>query len=152
MDIMVSEKFDTTKEYLGQIERLDRMIQNKLSEISQLRHISTSVTIAPKDVNVQTSPDQDKLGATVSKIFDLERETDELVDAYIDRRKKIISQIDSMSDTKMYHVLSERYVIHKDLNRIAVEMGYSFKQICRIHGKALAEFERMYGNEYLENN
>lgn len=141
----------TTKEYLSQISRLDRMIQNKLSEINQLKHIATSITIAPKEVNVQVSSDKDRIGTAVAKLLDLEKETDRLVDDYIDKRKRIIEQIDSIEDTNMYHVLSERYIMRKDLSVIAVEMGYSFKQVCRIHGNALIEFERIYGKEYLKS-
>lgn len=141
----------TTKSYLEQIERLDRMIQNKLSEINQLKHMAVSITISPKEVNVQISPDNDKMGNAVAKIIDLEKETDKLVDEYIDKRKHIIEQIDSIEDTNMYHVLSERYISRKELSVIAVEMGYSFKQVCRIHGNALVEFERLYGKEYLES-
>lgn len=140
-----------TKTYLHQIERLNRMIQNKLSEIAQLKHIATSITIAPKEVNVQTSSDKDRIGSAVAKLLDLEKETDKLVDDYIDKRKRIIEQIDSIEDTNMYHVLSERYIMRKDLSVIAVEMGYSFKQVCRIHGNALTEFERLYGKEYLKS-
>lgn len=137
-----------TKDYLNQIERLDRMIQNKLSEINQLKNIATSITIAPKEVNVQVSSDKDRMGNAIAKLIDLEKETDKLVSDYIDKRKKIINQIDSISDTNMYHVLSERYIMRKDLSVIAVEMGYSLKQVCRIHGNALVEFERLYGNKY----
>lgn len=139
-----------TQDYLRQIERLDRMIQNKLCEINQLKCMATSITVAPKEVNVQASSDKDRLGNTVSKLVDLERETDELVDKYIVKRKKIIGQIDDIKDTNMYHVLSERYIARKDFSTIAVEMGYSFRQVCRIHGSALNEFERKYGSEYLD--
>lgn len=138
-----------TQDYLKQIERLDRMIQNKLSEICQLRHMATSITIPPKEVNVQTSSDKDRVGTAVAKIVDMENETNKLVDEYIDKRKAIINQIDYIEDANMYHVLHEKYVMRKDLSTIAVEMGYSFKQVCRIHGKALNEFEKLYGNEYL---
>lgn len=140
-----------TKRYLGQIERLDRMIQNKLSEISQLKHIAMSITIEPKEVNVQVSSDKDRMGNAVAKLVDLENETDKLIDDYINKRKHIIEQIDSIKDTNMYHVLSERYISRKDLSVIAVEMGYSFKQVCRIHGNALKEFERLYGKEYIKS-
>lgn len=140
-----------TKKYLSQIERLDRMIQNKLSEIEQLKQMATSITIFPKEINVQTTSNKDKMGMAVAKLVDLENETDALIDEYINRRKRIIQQIDSISDTNMYHVLSERYIMRKDLSVIAVEMGYSFKQVCRIHGNALMEFERLYGKEYLKS-
>lgn len=148
---MVSKKFTSTKAYLSQIDRLDRMIQNKLSEINHLKTIATSITIAPKDVNVQISSDKDRMGSAVAKLIDLEKETDKLIDDYIDKRKRIIEQIDSMEDTNMYHVLSEKYVNRKDLSVISVEMGYSFKQVCRIHGNALVEFERIYGKEYIKS-
>lgn len=142
----------TTKSYLEQVERLNRMIQNKLSEINQLKHIAMSITNEQKEINVQTSSDKDKMGTAVAKLVDLERETDKLVDDYINKRKRIIEQVDSISDTNMYHVLSERYISRKELSVIAVEMGYSFKQVCRIHGNALEEFEKLYGDEYLKSS
>lgn len=138
-----------TQEYLKQIERLDRMIQNKLTEIYQLKQMATSITSEPKEVNVQASTDKDRLGKTVSKLVDLERQTDKLVDEYINKRALIISQIDKVENTNMYHILSEKYVARKDLGTIACEMGYSFRQVRRIHGNALVEFERLYGKFYL---
>lgn len=140
----------TTKSYLDQVERLDRMIQNKLYEINKLKNIATSITIAPKEVNVQVSSDKDRMGSAVAKLLDLEKETENLVNDYINKRKRIIEQIDNIENTNMYHVLSERYIMRKDLSVIAVEMGYSFKQVCRIHGNSLVEFERLYGKEYLK--
>lgn len=140
----------TTKEYLSQLERLDRQIQNKLSEITQLRAMATSVTITQKEVDVQTSGDKDRLGSAVAKIYDLEKETDDLVDELIRKRRKIIGQIDSLENVDMYHVLSERYVARKDWNTICTDMHYAFRSMMTLHGKALKEFERLYGNGYLE--
>ena len=78
----------TTKSYLGQIERLDRMIQNKLSEIYQLKTMACSVTISNDSERVQTSRDKDRIGSTVAKIVDLERETNNIIDNFIKKRKK----------------------------------------------------------------
>lgn len=139
-----------TKQYLGQIERLEKMIQNKLSEIYRLKTMAFSVSVSNEKDKVQTSADKDRLGSTVAKIIDLERETDALVDRFIDKRNHIISQIDSMEDLNMYHVLSARYVSNKNFDDIATEMFYSRMQINRIHGKALLEFEKRYGSEYLD--
>lgn len=139
-----------TKQYLGQIERLDKMIQNKLSEIYQLKTMACSVTVSNDGERVQTSSDKDRLGSTVAKIIDLEKETDRLVDRFIDKRNHIIEQIDGIEDMNMYHVLSSRYIGKKTFDEIATEMNYSRMQINRIHGKALLEFEKLYGNEYLK--
>lgn len=140
----------TTKTYLSQIERLDKMIQNKLSEIYRLKTMACSVSVSSESEKVQTSPDKDRLGSTVSKIVDLEKETDALVDSFIEKRKHIIEQIDGMEDIRMYNVLSARYVNGKNFDEIAKEMSYSRMQINRIHGNSLVEFEKKYGKEYLQ--
>lgn len=138
-----------TKTYLSQIERLDRMIQNKLTDIYQLQHMATSISAPQKEVNVKSSGSFDKMGDTVSKLVDLQEETNKLIDTFVDKRQLIISQIDGLEDTDMYHILTEHYVNQKDWNKIAVETGYSFRNIMIIHKKALKEFEKKYGDTYL---
>lgn len=139
----------TTKTYLSQIERLDRMIQNKLSEIYQLKTMACSVTVSNDGERVQNSGDKDRMGSTVAKIVDLERETDELVDSFVRKRNRIIEQIDSIENLDFYHVLSMRYVARDTFETISVKTNWSIRKIFSLHGKALLEFEKMYGSEYL---
>ena len=148
---MVNKKFSSTKEYLSQIDRLEKMIQNKLSEIYQLKTMACSVTVSNDGERVQTSSDKDRLGSTVAKIIDLERETDNLVDSFSNKRKHIIEQIDGIDDVDYYHILSMRYVGKNTFEDIAQKTNWSIRKVFSIHGKALQEFERIYGNEYLEN-
>ena len=136
-----------TKQYLQQIERLDKMIQNKLSEIYQLKTMACSVTVSSENDRVQTSSDKDRLGSTVAKIVDLEKETDRLVDRFIDKRSHIISQIDGLDNIDYYHVLSMRYVARDTFETIAKKTNWSIRKVFSIHGEALKEFERLYGSE-----
>ena len=78
----------------------------------------------------------------------MENEIDMLVDRYIDNKRIIISQIDSMSDEMTYQILFSRYVEQKTFEKMAIEMNYCYKQIIRIHGKALQEFEQKWGDTY----
>jgi DNA-directed RNA polymerase specialized sigma subunit len=126
------------------------MIQNKLSEIYQLKTMACSITVSNDGERVQTSPDKDRLGTTVAKIVDLENETNKLIDSFIAERSHIISQIDKINDTNMYTVLTARYVSGKTIEDIAKDMSYSRMQVDRIRNNALSEFEKMYGNEYLD--
>ena len=139
-----------TKQYLNQISRLDLMIKNKISELSNLREMIYGLSAISNEERVQTSPNFDKIGTAVSKLDALERDVDSLVDEFVDKRTKIISQIDSMENECSYNVLFSRYVQKKTFEKISTEMNYSFKQTMRIHGKALKEFEEKYGKEYLE--
>ena len=138
-----------TKQYLEQIHRLDKQIQNKLSEIYQLKTMACSVSVSNDSERVQTSVRNDKLEKVVAKIVDMERETDSLVDTFIEKRNHIIKQIDKIENTDYYHILSMRYVGNNTLEEIAKNTNWSIRKVFSLHGKALQEFERLYGNEYL---
>lgn len=141
----------TTKEYLSQISRLNRVIENKIVEISQLKDLCYGVKgLSSTDERVQTSPDLDKIGSAYAKIDELERNLDEEIDNYLKKKNTIIAQIDSMKDETLYMVLFARYIEKKTFEVIATELHYSFRQITRLHGKALREFEKEYGKLYLD--
>lgn len=137
----------TAKQYLLQIERLDRNIQNTLSEIYQLRTLATNITVATDGERVQTSGERDRIGRIVASVVDKEKELQRAVDEYLAKKQKIIQQMNGLSRTNYYQVLYSKYVEYKTFNRIADEMGYSRRQVTRIHGDALAEFGRLYERE-----
>ena len=139
----------TTKAYLSQIERLDKMIQNKLSEIYQLKAMACSVGVSNEGERVQKTSDKDKMGSAVAKIVDLENETNKLVDKFVAKRNKIIEQIDNIENVDYYHVLSMRYVSRNTFETIAENTNWSIRKVFSLHGKALLEFEKLYGSEYL---
>lgn len=138
-----------TKDYLSQVSRLNKMINNKLSEISQLRELSVSISAIGNDEKVQTSPNFDKIGTTVAKIDEMENNLDKMIDEYLVKRERIIAQIDTMEEESVYQILFSRYIEKKTFEKIATEMEYSWRQIVRLHGKALQQFEKKYGEEYL---
>ena len=138
-----------TKQYLQQISRLDRMINNKLAEISQLRELAMSVSAVKNEERVQTTPNFDKIGTAYCKIEEMEEKLDKLIDEFVDKRNLIISQIDKIENETYYEILFARYIEKKTFEKIADEMTYSWRQVIRLHGRALQEFERVYGNMYL---
>lgn len=138
-----------TKQYLQQISRLDRMIQNKLSEISQLRELAMSVSAVKNEERVQTTPNFDKIGTAYCKIEEMEEKLDKLIDEFVDKKNLIISQIDKIENETYYEILFARYIEKKTFEKIADELTYSWRQVIRLHGRALQEFERVYGNMYL---
>ena len=138
-----------TKDYLSQVSRLNKMINNKLSEIYQLRELSVSISAVGNDEKVQTSPNFDKIGTAIAKIDELENNLDKMIDEYLVKRERIIAQIDTMEEESVYQILFSRYIEKKTFEKIATEMEYSWRQMVRLHGKALQQFEKKYGEEYL---
>ena len=137
-----------TKTYLQQISRLDRMINNKLSEISQLRELAMSGSAVKNEERVQNTPNFDKIGTAYCKIEEMEEKLDKLIDEYVDKKNLIISQIDGIENETYYEILFARYIEKKTFEKIADEMTYSFRNVTRLHGRALQEFEKKYGNLY----
>lgn len=139
----------TTMEYLGQIGRLDKMIRNKLTEIAQLKELSYGIGAICNTERVQKTPEHDKIGATLVKIEEMEEALNQIVHIYLEKKAAIIFQIDQLEDKVFYEVLFSRYIEKKTFEKIAEDTNYSFRNISRLHKKALQQFEKIYGEEYL---
>ena len=139
-----------TKDYLNQINRYDRMIQNKFLEIAQFRELSRSISAVVCEERVQTSPQFDKIGNSIAKLNAMEMNLADMIDEYISKKDVIVSQIDGIANEEHYSLLFSRYVEKKTFEKIADEMNYSFRHITRLHGSALKDFEKKYGYLYME--
>ena len=82
----------TAKQYLSQVERLNKMISNKLSEIYQVKSMALNISVLNEKDKVQTSGSKDRIGDMVSKMVDLEKEAQEYVNTYTELRRKVIMQ------------------------------------------------------------
>ena len=138
-----------TKQYLGQISRLDRMIKNKMTELSQYKDLAYGLSAITNEERVQNTPNFDKIGTAYCKIEEMEEKLDKLIDEFVDKKNLIISQIDKIENETYYEILFARYIEKKTFEKIADEMNYSFRNTTRLHGRALREFENKFGKTYL---
>lgn len=142
----------TTKEYLNQINKINLMIEAKLEDIACLRNIACRITVPTENERVKSSIDIDKMSNAVTKIIELEKETEVLVDELIKKRKMIIKQIDDMDNSDYYSFLTYKYVQLLQTKEIAGKMGIAKSAMFKIQNEALREFEERYGTEYLDNS
>lgn len=129
------------KEYLGQIDFLDRLIQSKQVEVYQLKCLATNVTAPMGSEPVQTSNISDKVGNITAKIVDLENEINDLIDQYIDEKQKRINMIEQIDDPLQYSILHKKYIQKKSLTKIAEEEHFSRVWIDKNHGYALKKIQ-----------
>lgn len=134
----------TARTYLEQINKLNMMIENKLQEIYALRTTATRVTVSIEQERVKTSP-SNVLENTIAKIIDKEWEIDKLVDEMIDKRSKIVKQIDAIENPKFYSILTYKYVQCMSNKEVEQKMKLQERQVKNLHHDALCEFERIYG-------
>lgn len=137
----------TARTYLEQINKLNMMIENKLQEIYVLRTTATRVTVSIEQERVKTSP-SNVLENTIAKIIDKEWEIDKLVDEMIDKRSKIVEQIDAIENPKFYSILTYKYVQCMSNKEVEQKMKLQERQVKNLHHDALCEFERLYGVEF----
>lgn len=143
----------TTKDYLGQVQKLNKMLQDRQSDLEELEGIAESVSSMKysKDL-VISSGRQDRLENIVIRILEVEDDVSRLIDAYITKKNAIVTQIEAM-DMDEYEVLRLRFIDCKPFKEIHEKLddryGCSERHVYRLYNKALNNFERKYGSRYL---
>nr|DAO87965.1 MAG TPA: Protein of unknown function (DUF1492) [Caudoviricetes sp.] len=134
------------KEYLQQLRRLDTVIDQKIKELDDLKVKSTCIGgFDYSKERVQTSPSGDAPYAkTVHRMIDLNEKINRDIDDFVDRKHKIINEIQSLENTKHIQILFKKYVEYKSFEQISVEMNYTYQYIVLLHGYALKEFSQKY--------
>ena len=129
----------TAKEYLSQYRTLNDSIDAKLMQVAELRRKAQTVSCG-NGTGAHSSQPYDRIGEITARIVDLEREINEDIDRSIDLQREIRAVIAAVPEQRLRTLLELRYINCMTFERIACEMNYSYMQICRLHGKALAEF------------
>lgn len=137
----------TAKKYLQQLRSLDIKIKQRKEQIRELQSLASGQgSFDYSKERVQTSVGGDKLSENVSRYVDIEKEVDKLIAEFTVKKDKIISEIQSLEDSRYIEILYKRYVEFKSFERIACEMNYNYTWTCELHGKSLKAFERAETN------
>jgi hypothetical protein len=131
------------KEYLQQLQRLDTVINQKIKEVHDLRlQAQSGGGLDYSKERVQSSPSGDApFVKPICRIIDLEAEINAEIDRFVDEKHKIINQIQGLKNSDYINLLYKRYVEFKSLEKICVEMNFSYDYIKHLHGYALQDFE-----------
>lgn len=131
------------KDYLNQIGLLNAKIENMLRARSDLMAMATRVTPQLQTAPASSGGGKDKIGEAVAKIVDLERRIDREIDALVALKGAAIARLNRLTSKNHYNILFKRYVLGLTFERIAEEMGYTYRGICYLHGRALTAFEKI---------
>ena len=130
------------KEYLDSYRLIQTRINVLMSNIERLRAEAESVSISLDGLPRGTAT-SDKMSRIVAEMADLESTLmDEMSGLFI-RRTKIITQLGMLKSHKHQLLLQKRYIECKSWEAIAYEMDITWRHCYRLHGSALAEFEKI---------
>lgn len=128
------------KEYLEQIRILDVRIKIKTKELNELKNDMYDISAVNISEERVKSSIQNKGFDKVDSSIDLEREIKQQIDNLVHLRHKTIDEIQNLNNVNYIDVLYKRYVEGKTFDEIALDMGYSYGHITKMHGKALQAF------------
>ena len=132
------------KSYLQQIEIYDTQIKNKLDEIAELRRMVMHITSTLRpDGGSHSGGVSDKVGNTVAKIVDMEAEINADIDRFVDLKRDISELLDHITDPDELRLLHLRYFQYKQWEEIAVDMNYTYRNVCYIHSRALQSVNKL---------
>lgn len=128
----------TAKEYLSRYRFLNDGINAKLMQVGELRRKAQTVSSGGSG-GAHSSQPYDRIGEITAKIVDLEREINEEIDRLVEIQREIRETIAAVPEERLRVLLEYKYINLLSLEEIAVRMNYSYKQICRLHGKAILQ-------------
>ncbi len=124
------------KEFLGQLKKLDKLIQNKLIEKNQWKMIATGTTAQMGGERVQSSGSQQKMADAVGRYVDIEKDIDKVIDKLIDTKQDVINVIEQL-DAAEYDLLHMVYVQYLTLYEVADIYDKSYSWVTTTHGRGL---------------
>ena len=127
--------------YLKRYINLDREIERKLEEVARLRAKLTKITQVHSTEPRGGGSIYGKTEEILAKIVDLEKEIDADVDRLVAIRDGIKTMIEAVEDDRERLLLQYRYLDGWTFEKIAVEMHYSWRQIHRLHSRALSNLK-----------
>ncbi len=134
----------TAKQYLRQYIDCDDRIKSKIRHIKRLEERVTGASFSFGG-KVNTSLNNDSVARIIESYVDMQKELECDVIKLKETQKKVISIINSIENNIQKSVLERYYIENLTFEQVAVDINYSYRQICRIHGMALQEVTKILG-------
>lgn len=135
------------KEYLQQVKKIDKLIENKLIEKEQWFAIATGTTASSEDGDrVQSSGSQQKMADAVCKMVEIQEEINNLIDMYIDTKQGVIKTIEQLPADE-YDVLHKIYIQGKNMRQTAAACEKSYDWVKIIHKQGMRDVQMFLGKK-----
>lgn len=130
------------KDFLKEIARIEKLIENKKEERERWRDIALNITGSYDGERVQSSGNQQKMATAVINSVDLEREIEADILRLYRKRQEIIGVLEELP-LQDYELLYSIYVQKKSFVEVAEERGCTYSNITTNHGTALKKVQKI---------
>ena len=124
------------KEYLKRYRKIDKEINQLLLEKREILALGTKITPTYTDTPKGVG-ESDKVQSTIEKLEAQEEKIDKKIDLLYEVKENIEKAIHTVEDDTLRVLLRYRYINGMTWEKIAVELNYAYRNVTRLHGKAL---------------
>ena len=139
MDMIENEK---KKEFLNSYLLAKQDVRRLEEQLEELRDSKISISVTYDGMPKGTGFSD--LSEYAAKIDELEREIKDKRYERIQTFLKVQRAIEGMGDSQEKTLLTYKYLRGYGWERIATDMGYTYRHITRLHGVALRNFKMSY--------
>ena len=132
----------TAKKYLLQIQKIDKLIENKKTEVAHWKAVATSTTVVSNGDRVQSTGTKQKMADAICRYMQMEKGINDSIDELAGIRQDIIATIELLSVAE-YDLLHKIYVQGKELYEVASDMDRSYRWATSVHGRALVNVQKI---------
>lgn len=131
----------TAKEYLRQLQDMEKAIEKKQERRREILYRAKYVTANYSGVKVCSGSTSDRVADAVIAAETLQQEIDADMLDLACKRHEVIQQIQQLQEVPHMQILFGKYVQHKTLDAVARDYGITPTTIRKLHGEALSRFE-----------
>ena len=132
----------TAKEYLRRVRDAESDLRSAEMDYQRARDDVMNLKAIEYDKDKVNNSHIGDLSDVIAALEKYAARVSEQWDRLIAMREEAKERIGEIADGRYREVLHRRYLQGESWEYIAVGMGYSFRQVLRIHGEALAAFSK----------
>ena len=131
-----------TREDLKSYKFNQDWIKGRIEYIVEYKTYITNITSTFSDMPHGSKKVQDTTAEKLATLIDNINDLLKRIVEEQEKQKKIMEQLEKVEQPYKL-ILEKAYIQRKSLVKIAAEMGYSYREICRKNGIALKKFEEV---------
>lgn len=130
------------KAFLRNVEKLDKLIANKMVEIQQWKDVAENTSAGAMGERVQSSHNPTKIADAICRYIDLENELRADIENLIAAKKDVIGVIEQLEATE-YDILHKIYIQHLSLWDVADACQRTYSWVTTVHGQAVKHVQQI---------
>lgn len=132
---------NSIKEQLAQAYRVEQRVNTKWEQIRSLRDLAEGTSQNLSDMPGSPNRNISKMENYITRMVDLQAELFADIDTLLDIKRRCMELIKQVDNIDGQLILEKRYLCYEKWETIAVDLGFTVRQVYRIHDDAINKLD-----------